>query len=206
MRAAVVRGRDLYILDACTPVTVVVLDTNVWKLDVPIVERKCTLARPPFNLLAVAIRPTAAVSSTPIRVLQKALVVALQILLQHDAPHLTPARNQSFSGFQVSRIEANVMSQLAWLQNPRVERLCPLSVTVAACALEDSPTAIGKSHDGSAGLPHDVRHRANKTELAQANDFAIAFDGSIRTRLSQVRHRHGAKGADCSQGPDFGAA
>jgi hypothetical protein len=81
MRPAVVRCRDLYILDACTPVAVVVLDTHVWKLNVPVVKRKRTLARPPFNLLTVAIRPPATVSSTPIRVLEKALVVALQIFL-----------------------------------------------------------------------------------------------------------------------------
>jgi hypothetical protein len=93
MLPAVVRRRNLYILDACTPVTVVVLDTNIWKLNVPIIDRKGPLAGPPFNLFAVAIRPTTAVSSTPIRLLQKPLIVALQILLQHNATHLTPARN-----------------------------------------------------------------------------------------------------------------
>src|SRR5687767_10880949 len=98
------------------------------------------------------------------------------------------------------------MSQFAWLQNPDVEDLGSLSVALGACALEDSVTAIGKSHDSSARSPHDVRHRPDETELPQANDFPVAFDGSIGSRVSQVRHRHGPKGADCCQGADLGAA
>ena len=96
MRAAVVRRRDLHILDAGMAVTVVVFDTDVRKLNVPVVEWKLTLASPPFNLLGFAIWPTATVPTASIRFLEETLVVALQILLKHDAPHPSAIRHQSF--------------------------------------------------------------------------------------------------------------
>jgi hypothetical protein len=95
------------------------------------------------------------------------------------------------------------MSQFAWLQNACVEGLCALSVAVEAGAFEHCPTAIGKRHDGSTRLPHDVRHGANKTEFPQPDELAVSLSLPLRIAVAQVGFRHSAEGADCCQSPDL---
>src|SRR5512144_2345977 len=82
VRAAVVVGHDLEVLVTRTAVAVVVLDACVGEVHMPVVVRQVVLARPARNLVRVAVRPTVAVLAPAVPLVEEALVVALELVVQ----------------------------------------------------------------------------------------------------------------------------
>jgi hypothetical protein len=87
MGPPVVRCSHLHVLDRTSVITVVILDANVRELEVPVDERELVLARPLLDLFRATIGATPALTATAVGLLQEALVLALELFLEHDTPN-----------------------------------------------------------------------------------------------------------------------
>jgi hypothetical protein len=83
---AVVAGHDLEILVPRAAVSVLVLDPSIRKPDVPIVVRQLVFPRPSGNLFWLTVRPAIAVLLAAIAFVEESLIVALQLVVEDDAP------------------------------------------------------------------------------------------------------------------------
>jgi hypothetical protein len=102
-----------------------VLDAVVGKVDLLIEVRQVVLTRPFTNLALVAVRTAVAVGASAVVFLQELLVLALQVLLEHDAPDLEAAVLLTEPGFllAVCRVEIRVVVDFALATHARIERL-----------------------------------------------------------------------------------
>ena len=85
MGAAVVRGHDLDVLVPTPAIAIFVLDARIGKVHMPVVVRQFVLPRPSRDLLRLAIGPAVAVLLATVALVEKTLVVALQLVVENDA-------------------------------------------------------------------------------------------------------------------------
>ena len=90
MGAPIVAGHDLKILMPRTAVSVLVLDSCIREPHVPIVVRQLMFPRPACNLFGLTVRPTVAVLLPSVALVQEALIVALELVVEDDAPDPPP--------------------------------------------------------------------------------------------------------------------
>jgi hypothetical protein len=167
MRATVMRRGDLYVFQNATAIAVVVLDAHVRELDVTLVIRQLVLARPPLDLLGFSFGSTQGSTAAAIRLLKETLVVALELLLQHDTANATAASNQAVDGLLVGAIQANVVRQFPWLRDAGIEGLRRLVVSRAPRMLEHHPTSLGERDEGRPFVTDDIRHDIYQAKLAE---------------------------------------
>ncbi|MBY0496319.1 MAG: hypothetical protein K2Y23_19090 [Cyanobacteria bacterium] len=86
MGAAIVAGHDLEILVPRAAVSVLVLDPGVRKPDVTVVVRQLVFPGPSGNLFGLTVWPAVAVLLAAIALVQEALIVALELVVEDDAP------------------------------------------------------------------------------------------------------------------------
>src|SRR5688500_14290192 len=98
-----------------TTVSVLVLDTGIRESDVPFVVRQIVPARPLRDLLGLAIRPAVAVLLPSIALVEESLIVALQLVVEDDAPNPTALAAETLLGALVGAIDLGVVGQLARL-------------------------------------------------------------------------------------------
>jgi hypothetical protein len=123
MRASIMRREHLDIEGVIAAVGVV-FDAHIRELYVPVfVARQVMLERPRPHLLDVAIGTAIAVFLIGIPLLQKLLILALEIVLQDNAVDMRVVRRQPFRFAQICSVDLGVMRQLAWLLDAVVERL-----------------------------------------------------------------------------------
>ena len=101
---AVVAGHDLEILVPRAAVAVFVLDTRIWEPDVPIVVRQLVFSRPACNFFGLAVRPAIAVLLASVALVQEALIVALELVVEYHAPNPTALAAETFLGGLVGAI------------------------------------------------------------------------------------------------------
>jgi hypothetical protein len=130
--SAIVAGHDLEILMPRAAVSVLVLDPRIRKPDVPIVVRQLVFPGPPSNLFGLAVRPAVAVPLAAITLVQESLIVALQLVVEDDAPDPTGTIPQSLLGALVGAIDLGVVRQLARLPEAGPEPLTGLVRAVVA--------------------------------------------------------------------------
>lgn len=87
MGAAIVAGDDLDVLVPRHPITVLILDACIRKVNVSVVVRQVVFARPLRDLLRLTVRPPVAVLLASIALMQKTLIVALELVVQDHAMH-----------------------------------------------------------------------------------------------------------------------
>ena len=102
-----------------------VLDAVVREVDLAVEVRQVVLARPLADLVVVPVRAAVAVAASPIVFLQELLILALQIVVEDDAPNLEPAVIITESGLllAVGRVEIGVVAELTLATDAGVERL-----------------------------------------------------------------------------------
>ena len=91
-------GDNLDVLMPRAAVPVFILDTGVRKPDVTIVVRQLVLTRPSRDLRGLAIRPPVALLLASIALVQKALIVALELVVEDDAPNATALAAETLLG------------------------------------------------------------------------------------------------------------
>ena len=117
----------------------------------PVVVRQLVLPRPPRDLFRLTIRPAVAVLLAAIALVEETLVVALQLVVEDDAPDPTALAAESLLCALVGAIDLGVVRQLARLPEARVEGLAGFVgalVTLVAIGFEEVPAALGQD-DGA---------------------------------------------------------
>ena len=84
--AAIVAGHYLEVLMPRAAVAVFVLDAGIGEPDVPIVVRQIVFTCPPRNLFGLTVRPAVAVLRASVALVEESLIVALQLVVEDDAP------------------------------------------------------------------------------------------------------------------------
>jgi hypothetical protein len=144
-------GHDLEVLVSRAAVSVLVLDPSVRKPDVPIVVRQVVFPRPSGNLFGLTVRPAVTVFLAAIALVEESLIVALQLVVEDDAPNPTAIAAETLFGAFVSAIDVGIVRQLPWLSEASPERLTRLVRAVVAIVSvgfeEISPTV--RQHNGA---------------------------------------------------------
>ena len=123
MGAAIVRGHDLDVLVPTPAIPIVVLDARIGKVHMTVVVRQLVFPRPPRDLLRLAIGPAVAVLLATVALVEKTLVVALQLVVENDAADAPAFAAEPFLCALVGAIDLGVVGQLARLPEAGVERL-----------------------------------------------------------------------------------
>ena len=184
------RCEQLDVLVQFAPVDLV-FDAVVREVDLPVEVRQVVVARPRPDLVLAPVGAAVTIGTSAVVLLQELLVLALQVLLQHDAPHFEPVVLGAEPGFLLSigRVQVRVVIQFTFPADTRIERLGRLVVPVERVGIEQvSPLA---------------RQRQATLAVAEIHSFdeALApqmFHGVVVS--IEVALGHDTKGADSGQG------
>jgi hypothetical protein len=127
MSAAVVRCDDLEVLDGTTTIPVQVFDANIWELNVPVLVRQLVRPGPLANFVCGSVGAAVAVSLSSIVGLQEPLVLAFQLVVEHDSPNLAPAILDAFRGTLIGSVKVRIVGNLGSSREAGVE---PLAVAL----------------------------------------------------------------------------
>jgi hypothetical protein len=203
VRTAIMRRHHFHILDRSMAIPLVVLNPEIGKLHVSVVHRQVMDMGPTLDFLGVSIRTSIAVSTSPIRLLEEALIVALQLIIQEHAANARTVARQAIGGAKIGLIEARVVSQFAGLGDTCVKRLDRFATLRSAPFFEDSVTALRECDERCPRLPHHVRHRPNEAGLAEVSQIAGAWIGRAIAVVPEIGRRHHAKRPDSRQRANF---
>jgi hypothetical protein len=203
VRTAVMRCHHLYILGPATAVPLLVLNPEIRKLHVSVVHRQVMDVGPMLDFVAVAIRASVAVSTSSIRLLEEALIVALQLIIQAHTANAGTAVRQAIGGAKIGLVQTRVVRQFAGPRDTCVKRLGGLPMLRTAGFFEDSATTLGKRDERRPRLPHHVRHRANEAGLPEMSQVPGPGISRAIAVVSKVGRRHDAKRADRRQCANF---
>jgi hypothetical protein len=116
-------GHDLHVERVFTSVDVV-LNANVWKLDVPpLVARQVMLSCPVEDLIEAAARTSVAVVAIAVGLLKELLVLTLEIVFEDDAVNVRAIVAEPLGFVHVGAIKVSVVLQFARLLDTLVKRL-----------------------------------------------------------------------------------
>ena len=117
----------------------------------PVVVRQGVFPRPAGNLFRLSVRPAIAVLLAAIALVEESLIVALQLVVEDDAPNPTALCAETLLGALVSAIDVGVVRQLARLSDAGVEGLAGLVGAVVAFVSigfeQVSPARSGRRRD-----------------------------------------------------------
>jgi hypothetical protein len=145
MGAAIVRGDDLDVFALPAAIGLLVLDADVGEVDLVIEVRQVVFVRPFANLIGRAIRMAVEVVVVLVPLVEPALVLALQLVVEDDALDVRPAVQETVLGLFVRAIDLKVVFEFSFAPQARVERLRVL-VIVIAVALEEAAPGLRQAH------------------------------------------------------------
>jgi hypothetical protein len=140
MGAAVMRRDDLEVFDLSAPISVLVLDADIRKLDVLVFVRQPVRQRPFPDLVGRAMRPAIAVALLSIALLEEALVFALQLEVEDDSPDMATAISDHLCGSFVGPMKVRVVGDLRPSREAGVELLPIAERAILSRVQEVSPT------------------------------------------------------------------
>jgi hypothetical protein len=140
MGAAVMRRDDLEVFDLSAPISVLVLDADIRKLDVLVFVRQPVRQRPFPDFVGRAIGPAIAVPLLSIALLEEALVFALQLEVEDDSPDMATAISDHLRGSFVGPMKMRVVSDLRPSREASVELLAVAKRAILSRVQEVSPT------------------------------------------------------------------
>lgn len=135
MGAAIVRRDDLDVLALPPAIWLLVLNADVGEMDLVIEVRQVVFVCPFANLIRRAIRVAVVVVVVFIALMEPALVLALQLMVEDDAFDVRAAVQETVLGVFVRAIDLEVVFEFPFAPQARVERLGVLVIGVAV-ALE----------------------------------------------------------------------
>ena len=143
MGATVMLRHDLDVLEADVPVRIFVLDANVGEMHLVVEVRQVVLTRPSRDLGLAAVRAAVTVAIAAIALLEKALVLALQLAVQLHPLDARTSIAEALGSVQIRSIELRVVAALAGAIGTGIELL---TVAGIACAMsfEERTSAVRK--------------------------------------------------------------
>jgi hypothetical protein len=152
--AAVVLGGDFDVLVLSATITILELDADVGKVYVAIEVGEVVLAGPGLNLTNVVIRTAVTVLSAAVAPLPEPLVLALELVVEGDAPDAPSLAAETLFGPQVSPVDLTVVGKLARLPEASVELLAGFSSVVVipleTVGFKEVSAAARQEHDALA--------------------------------------------------------
>jgi hypothetical protein len=199
--ASIVAGHDLNVIVAWPSVSVFVLYPRIREMDMAVLVRQVMFTRPSHYFLWLPVRPSVAVLPAAITLVQKSLVVALQLVVQDDAVHSAALLADTLLSAQVCAIDLRVVRQFSRLSEARVVRLAWLvtaAVTLVPICLEQVPAAFGEDDGAVVGVEW--------RRVQQTLSFEVALGAAcVIAAVVEIALGHDAKGADGGKHPAFGA-
>ena len=118
MSAAIVRRDDLDVLSAPPAVGLLILDARVRKMHLLIEVRQVVFTRPFANLVWRSIGASVAVIVVFVALVQPALILSLELVIQHDVIHTRAALQEPRLCLFVGAIDLGVVLQLSGRTRP----------------------------------------------------------------------------------------
>src|SRR5207237_1118438 len=122
-----VRGNDLDVLDGAPAVAVVILDPRIRELNVSVMAGQLAFPRPSGNGIVVPFGDSAAIPTTSVVLLEKALVLGLELLLEDHATNAGAALGEFLRCPNIRRMDPGIVGKLAGFAHTGVERLTRLT-------------------------------------------------------------------------------
>jgi hypothetical protein len=145
--AAIVRRQDLDVFALPSAIRLLVLDADVRKVDLVIEVRQVVLISPLANLIGRAIGMSVVVVVVLVALVEPALILALELVVENGALDVRAALQQTLLGLFVRAIDLEVVFEFPFAPQARVERLRVLVIGIAV-ALEEGCARP------SSGSPH----------------------------------------------------
>jgi hypothetical protein len=154
-------------LDVLSPLAafaIQVLDSRIRKSHVPVFVRQVVVEGPITDLVACAIGSSVGIGTAAVTLLQEALVLAFDLVIEDDPLNACLALLEALSGAKVGAIDLGVVNQLPRLIQPAIEPLTHLVAAITpTMGLEDIAPAIAQHHGVRSSAE---RHGANQTAFA----------------------------------------
>ena len=142
MGAAIVRGDDLDVLALPSAIRLLVLDADVGKVDLVIEVRQVVFVRPFPNLIGRAIGVAVVVVVVLVALVEPALILALQLVVEDDALDASSILDKPCLGPFVGAIDLQVVFPLTRPNQTGVEGLALLWMRVAV-TLQEAASGVG---------------------------------------------------------------
>jgi hypothetical protein len=141
----IVRRDDLDVLSAPAAVRLLILDARVREMHLFVEVRQVVFACPFANLVGRPIGSSVAVVVILVALVQPTLILALELVIQHDTIHARAALQEARLGLFIRAVNLDVVFQLARPYKAGVERLTALVVRVSAM-FEKAATCLREHH------------------------------------------------------------
>jgi hypothetical protein len=145
MSTAIVRRCDLDVLAAPPAIRLLILDSSVREVHLVVEVRQVMFLCPLADLIWRSIRVSVVVVVVSIALVKPALVLALELVVEHDAIDARAALDKALFGLFVGAVDLDIVFQFTWPYKARVERLMTLVVRVLAM-LEKAAAFLGEHH------------------------------------------------------------
>ncbi|MCA1706242.1 MAG: hypothetical protein LC808_24450 [Actinobacteria bacterium] len=145
MGAAIVRRGDLDVLTTPPAIWLLVLDSSVREVHLVVEVRQVMFVCPLADLIWRSIRVSVVVIVVTVALVKPALVLALELMVEHDAIDARAPLEEPRLGLFVGAVDLDVVFQFAGPYKARVERLLTLVVRVLAM-LEKAAAFLGEHH------------------------------------------------------------
>jgi len=199
--ASIVAGHDLNVIVAWAPVSVFVFDPGIREVNMAVLVRQVMFTRPSRYFPWLPVRSSIAVLPAAITLVQKSLVVALQLVVQDDAVHSAALLADTLLSAQVCAIDLRVVIKFSRLSEARVERLAWLvtaAITLVPICLEQVPAAFGEYDGAVVGVEW--------RRVQQTLSFEVALGSAcVLAAVVEITLGHDPKGADRTEHPAFRA-
>jgi hypothetical protein len=110
---------------------------------------------------------SAAIPATSVVLLEKALVLGLELLLEDDATNAGAALGELLRCPNVRRVDPGIVRKLAGLAHAGVEGLTTVAGVGSASAFEHGTSAFGQRHECRSRSAHDIRHGLDEPVIAK---------------------------------------
>jgi hypothetical protein len=113
VRAPIVKRGHFHVLDIPATVWPLEFDSQIRELHVAIEERQIVLVRPLLDLPCVTVRSPVGVRTIAITLVEKALILAFQLMVEDDAMDADVGLLESFDNSLIRGMQLCVVRQLA---------------------------------------------------------------------------------------------
>jgi hypothetical protein len=160
---------------------------------------------PRANLVVGAVGSAVTGLVLTIALLEEALILALQLVVQDDASHVAATAPDPFSGSFVGSVKVRVVGDLWAPGEAGIEALTVIERAVLG-GFKEIAAARGERHERGPGTPGAEGPGLDEPRTSQVLNVLVAARALAGIAGLQVPLRHGAKGADCRQQSNLGAA
>jgi len=193
MGAAIVRRGDLDVLTTPPAIRLFALDSSVRKVHLVVEVRQLMFVCPLADLIGRSIRVSVAVVVVTVALVKPTLILALELVVQHDAIDARAELQDSRLGLFVGAVDLGVVFQLARPYKARVEGLMTLVVRVSAM-LEKAAAFLGEHHRMVAVARH--ADGLDQPLLSKVSEVAGPWVGRSIVVVQEITTGDNSEGAD----------